>query len=71
MASVQFISSIDFDWKTHLLGAKTQTDFLVLMVQMENSIFNFVSPEKFITFQVLHTLVRRDELTNTRLTDIV
>ena len=56
---------------TYLLRPQTQSNFFILLVQHEDTIFDLVSPQQLIALQVLDSFVGGYELSNARLSYIV
>lgn len=56
---------------TYFLGPKTESHFLAFWIDLKDTIFDFVSPQQLFSFQVFHAIVRRDELTNASLSNVL
>jgi len=56
---------------TYLLRPQTQSNLLILLVQNEYPVFDFVSPQQFVALQMLDAVVRGYELPHSRLADVI
>lgn len=55
---------------THLFGPKRQSHFLLFVVELEDSVLDFVAPQQFVALKVFDAIVGRDKLTHTRLANV-
>ena len=58
------------DSNTDLFGPQRESDFLLLVIELENPVLNLIAPQKFVALEIFDAVVGRYELANTSLANV-